>query len=363
MDARSHLRGLEGAARARPRTLRATRERRADAVRPEIAGGRCRARSLYRRRGAIRGRGGISESGAARRIADDHRGARPPDRVAQRLHRRPRASARRAWRRENARRGQASGSGERAVHPRPAGAGNAGHPGADAHALRARDHGRRADVAIFLGRIEGRQVVVSRREDSEKQEKGEQKGKDVKADARATAAEAETAGGATEEAAAKEIERLAAEKSDLKNTLLRLQADFDNYRKRTERERHQERHRGAETIVEHLLPVLDAFDRAISSHRDAAHDEHRKGFELIRKQLFDVLAKQGLQRIETAGKRFDPHVHHAIERIETTGEPDGAVLEELQAGYEFHGKVLRPAMVRVAVNPQSQDSESKTTVN
>ncbi|HVA17871.1 MAG TPA: nucleotide exchange factor GrpE [Candidatus Dormibacteraeota bacterium] len=204
---------------------------------------------------------------------------------------------------------------------------------------------------------------MSRREDSEKQEKGEQKGKDVKADARANAAEAETAGGATEEAAAKEIERLAAEKSDLKNTLLRLQADFDNYRKRTERERHQERHRGAETIVEHLLPVLDAFDRAISSHRDAAHDEHRKGFELIRKQLFDVLAKQGLQRIETAGKRFDPHVHHAIERIETNDQPDGAVLEELQAGYEFHSKVLRPAMVRVAVNPESENSESKTTVN
>ncbi|MHB8540016.1 MAG: nucleotide exchange factor GrpE [Candidatus Acidiferrales bacterium] len=205
---------------------------------------------------------------------------------------------------------------------------------------------------------------MSRREDSEKQEKDEQKGENVKADARADAPESETAGGATEETAVmQEIEKLAAEKSDLKNTLVRLQADFDNYRKRTERERHQERHRGAEAIVEHLLPVLDAFDRAISSHRDAAHDEHRKGFELIRKQLFDVLAKQGVQRIETQGKRFDPHVHHAIERIETNDQPDGAVLEELQAGYEFHGKVLRPAMVRVAVNPQSQDSESKTTVN
>ncbi|MHB8755728.1 MAG: nucleotide exchange factor GrpE [Candidatus Acidiferrales bacterium] len=205
---------------------------------------------------------------------------------------------------------------------------------------------------------------MSRREDSEKQEKSQQKAEDVKAGARADAPETETTAAATEEAAAtQEIDKLAAEKSDLKNTLVRLQADFDNYRKRTERERHQERHRGAEAIVEHLLPVLDAFDRAISSHRDAAHDEHRKGFELIRKQLFDVLAKQGVQRIETAGKRFDPHVHHAIERMETSDQPDGAVLEELQAGYEFHGKVLRPAMVRVAVNPEGQDSESKTTVN
>lgn len=206
---------------------------------------------------------------------------------------------------------------------------------------------------------------MSRREDSEKQQENEQaNGPELKADPRADAPETETAGDAPAEAAVTpEIEKLAAEKSDLKNTLVRLQADFDNYRKRTERERHQERHRGAEAVVEHLLPVLDAFDRAISSHRDAAHEEHRKGFELIRKQLFDVLTKQGVQRIETDGRRFDPHVHHAIERIETNEQPDGAVLEELQAGYVFHGKVLRPAMVRVAVNPAGQDSESKTTVN
>ncbi|MGH9866425.1 MAG: nucleotide exchange factor GrpE, partial [Candidatus Acidiferrales bacterium] len=149
----------------------------------------------------------------------------------------------------------------------------------------------------------------------------------------------------------------------LKNTLVRLQADFDNYRKRIERERHQERHRGAEGLVEHLLPVLDAFDRAISAHPDAAHDEYRTGFQLIRKQLFDVLAKQGLQKIETDGKRFDPHMHHAIERVETSDEPDGAVLEELQAGYVFHGKVLRPAMVRVAANPEGGDLALNSTSN
>jgi molecular chaperone GrpE len=202
---------------------------------------------------------------------------------------------------------------------------------------------------------------VSRREDSEKQSAKEQ---EVKADARADASETETAEvAAAETAVLQEIERLAAEKADLKNTLVRLQADFDNYRKRIERERHQERHRGAEAIVEHLLPVLDGFDRAISSHRDAAHEEYRKGFELIRKQLVDVLSKQGVQKIETDGKQFDPHVHHAIERVETTGQPDGTVLEELQAGYVFHGKVLRPAMVRVAMNPEGQDSASNSTAN
>lgn len=155
---------------------------------------------------------------------------------------------------------------------------------------------------------------------------------------------------AAESAVEEQVKKLTAEKNDLTNTLLRLQADFDNYRKRVERERHQERHRGAEALVERLLPVLDAFDRAIASHGGDADDEFRKGFELIRKQLADALAKQGLERIETEGKEFNPHFHHAIERIETVERRDGAILEELQAGYSFHGKVLRPAMVRVAVN-------------
>lgn len=158
-----------------------------------------------------------------------------------------------------------------------------------------------------------------------------------------------------------EIEKLAAEKTDLKNTLLRLQADFDNYRKRIDRERHHDRHRGAELVVENLLPVLDGFDRAISAHRDAAHDESRKGFELIRKQMLDVLSKQGLQKIETEGKPFDPNFHHAIERVETSDQPDDTVLEELQAGYVFHGKVLRPAMVRVAANPEGHNTASNST--
>ncbi|MGB6875288.1 MAG: nucleotide exchange factor GrpE [Candidatus Acidiferrales bacterium] len=168
-------------------------------------------------------------------------------------------------------------------------------------------------------------------------------------------------GTAAENAVTEEFEKLIAEKAELKNTLIRLQADFDNYRKRIDRERHQERHRGAELLVENLLPVLDGFDRAISAHRDAAHDEYRKGFELIRKQMLDVLSKQGLEKIETEGKRFDPHFHHAIERVETSGQPDDTVLEELQAGYVFHGKVLRPAMVRVAANPSGQDAASNPT--
>lgn len=147
------------------------------------------------------------------------------------------------------------------------------------------------------------------------------------------------------------LKKLQAEKDELLNTLVRRQADFENYRKRVERERHHDRSRGVEVLVEKLLPVLDAFERALAAQDDAAYEEYRKGFELIDKQLRDALAKQGLERIEAEGKEFNPHLHHAIERVESTDHPDGAILSVFQAGYKLHDKVLRPAMVRVAVHP------------
>ena len=153
---------------------------------------------------------------------------------------------------------------------------------------------------------------------------------------------------APEAGLAEQVQKLVAEKQDLTNTLVRLQADFDNYRKRIEKERDQARHRGVEHLIEQFLPALDGFDRALAAHDDPAYEEYRKGFELIRKQLWDVLAKQGVHRIESVGKEFDPNVHHAIEHVPTTDYQDGAVIDELQPGYTFHHRVLRPAMVRVA---------------
>ena len=156
------------------------------------------------------------------------------------------------------------------------------------------------------------------------------------------------AGPGPESALTEQMQKLAAEKQDLTNTLVRLQADFDNYRKRTEKERDQARHRGVENLIEQLLPVLDGFDRALAAHDDPAYEDYRKGFELIRKQLWDLLAKQGVHRIESVGKEFDPNVHHAVEHVPTNDYPDGAVIDEFQPGYMFHHRVLRPAMVRVA---------------
>jgi molecular chaperone GrpE len=156
------------------------------------------------------------------------------------------------------------------------------------------------------------------------------------------------AAGETSQAA--ELEKLKAEKEELMQTMIRRQADFENFRKRTERDRFEEGRRGVERLVGDLIPVLDAFDLALKAHDDPAYEEYRKGITLIRKQLWDAIAKHGVQRIEAAGKIFDPHMHQAIERLETEEFPDGFIVAVFQDGYMIHGRVLRPAIVRVAVH-------------
>lgn len=153
-----------------------------------------------------------------------------------------------------------------------------------------------------------------------------------------------------------ELQNLRAEKQELLNTLQRRQADFDNYRKRVEKERQQDRHRGVELLIEKLLPVLDAFDRALASNEGESGSEYRKGFELIRRQIWDVLSKQGLERVESVGQDFNPHAHHAIESVETAEHREGTVIGELQPGYIFQGRILRPAMVRVAAAPGAKSA-------
>jgi molecular chaperone GrpE len=161
---------------------------------------------------------------------------------------------------------------------------------------------------------------------------------------------------------ASEIAKLRAEKDDLLQTLVRRQADFENYRKRTERDRSEEGRRGVERMIMDLIPVLDGFDRALQSHTGAVYEEYHKGITLIRKQLSDVLTRHGVQRIDAAGKMFDPHVHQAIERVESKEFPDGYIVDVFQDGYLFHGRVLRPAIVRVVVNAD-EAANSQTTEN
>ena len=157
-----------------------------------------------------------------------------------------------------------------------------------------------------------------------------------------------------------EVAKLVADLHDLQQTLLRRQADLDNYRKRIERERADDSKRHTARVVEALIPIIDGFEHALAAHREAEYENYRKGFELIYKQLVDNLAKLGVERIEPLGQRFDPHSHQAMDRTETNAAEDGTILQVYQPGYVFHGRVLRPAMVRVAVHATPA---SKRTVN
>ena len=146
-----------------------------------------------------------------------------------------------------------------------------------------------------------------------------------------------------------ERDQLAAEKADLQDRLLRARAEFDNARRRTDRERLEYTQFAAMDLVRELLPILDDFERALKV--ETADLEYAKGVELIYSRMAETLRKIGLEPIETAGKLFDPNLHQAVERVQTETEPDQAILGEFQRGYNFKGKLLRPAMVKVAVHP------------
>ena len=146
-----------------------------------------------------------------------------------------------------------------------------------------------------------------------------------------------------------ERDRLAAEKAELDDRLRRAWAEFDNARRRGERERSEFLQSAAMHLVGSLLPVLDDFERALKV--ETTDKEHARGVELIYQRFYDTLKKMGLEPIETAGKQFDPNQHEAVQRVHTDEFEDQAIVEELQRGYNFKGKLLRPAWVKVAVRP------------
>src|ERR1700739_245417 len=155
-----------------------------------------------------------------------------------------------------------------------------------------------------------------------------------------------------------EVKKVAADLEELRQTLLRHQADFANYRKRAEKENKEAFQRATARVIEGLIPVIDGFEHALAAHREAEYESYRKGFELIYKQLIDNLARLGVERIEPLGKPFDPHLHQAMDRAETAAHPDGTILDVYQPGYVYHGRVLRPAMVRVAVPPSTASNKA-----
>jgi molecular chaperone GrpE len=152
----------------------------------------------------------------------------------------------------------------------------------------------------------------------------------------------------TPESIAAARDQLLSDKTDLQNALLRHAAEFDNFRKRIERERADMFEYAAAEAVKALLPVLDDFERALKMQ--TMDTDFVKGIELIYQRMFEVLAKLGLQPIEAEGKPFDPNIHHAIEMVESDEHEDQTVLAELLRGYTFKGRLLRASMVRVAVH-------------
>jgi molecular chaperone GrpE len=146
-----------------------------------------------------------------------------------------------------------------------------------------------------------------------------------------------------------ELQKLRAERDSLLDRLSRAQAEFENARRRASKEQHEFREYATADAIKSLLPVVDSLERALQVKSDAA--ELRSGVELIYKQLQAALSKLSVNAIAAEGEPFDPRYHEAIEMVETTKAPDHQVVEELQRGYKFKDRLLRPAMVKVARNP------------
>ena len=146
-----------------------------------------------------------------------------------------------------------------------------------------------------------------------------------------------------------DLQKLKVERDTLIDRLARLQAEFENARKRTAREQQDFRDYALADAIKTLLPTLDSFERALQIS-SAEKSELYGGIELIYKQLQDALVKLGLRPIPAKGEPFDPHLHEAIEMVDTSDAPDHQILEELQRGYKLKDRLLRPSMVKVARN-------------
>lgn len=149
----------------------------------------------------------------------------------------------------------------------------------------------------------------------------------------------------------KQLEEMTKQSEENFNRFLRMQADFENYKKRTAREREELFFTSLENIMKELLPVIDNMERAVASFRDSGLDSSFvDGVDMIQKQFIKVLEKYGLKEIEAKGMEFDPNVHHAVMQVPGEAEEENKVKEVLQKGYFLGPKVIRPAMVQVVVN-------------
>ena len=144
------------------------------------------------------------------------------------------------------------------------------------------------------------------------------------------------------------IEALRKEKDALQDRLLRSAAEFDNYRKRMDRERRELSEFASADVLMDLLPIIDNFERALQAPAGGDADAFRKGIELIHKQMTDLLRKRGVKPVEALGADFDPNFHQAVIHEVSADHREGEVMQEMQRGYMLGDRLLRPAMVKVA---------------
>jgi len=155
-------------------------------------------------------------------------------------------------------------------------------------------------------------------------------------------------GGAAAEAES-ELEKVKAERAAYLDRAARIQAEFENFRKRSVRQQEEFREYAVADAIKSLLPILDSLDRAIKT-KAVSLEDFRSGIELIDKQFHDALAKLGVEPLEAEGQAFDPNFHQAVQMVDTNEVEDNHVIDELQRGYKLKDRLLRPAMVRVARN-------------
>jgi molecular chaperone GrpE len=161
----------------------------------------------------------------------------------------------------------------------------------------------------------------------------------------------DTTGAATEPASEQDVspvDELRREKDALQDRLLRTAAEFDNYRKRVERDRRDQADAMTAEALADLLPILDDLERALQAPATGAADSLRRGVELIHRQMLELLRKRGVKPIQTVGTNFDPRFHESVVSEPSPDHRDGEVIEELRRGYTLGDRLLRPAMVKVA---------------
>jgi molecular chaperone GrpE len=189
---------------------------------------------------------------------------------------------------------------------------------------------------------EGEDLAVTERADEDDEDDGEEDGEEF-------AEAGEVAEAVAEDAIAADLAKARAEAESYLDDLRRLQADFDNYRKRTLREQTARAASASQALVTRLLPVLDNFELAVSAAEQSRDfDRMLKGVEMVFGELREVLESEGLVKIEAEGKPFDPERHEAVIAVEQEDSEPGTVTDIVRTGYELRGKVLRPAMVKVA---------------